>query len=112
MASRKEKHPPHSINTALNEYANRNTRRFLLQSVPLASSSTIPPPPVGKMPPSLYPPCRGSGMAARDAAGEVRAVELDGHPFFVGTLFQPERSALRGQVHPLLTAFVAATSPP
>jgi CTP synthase (UTP-ammonia lyase) len=51
-------------------------------------------------------------MAARDAAGEVRAVELDGHPFFVGTLFQPERSALRGQVHPLLTAFVAATSPP
>ncbi len=45
-------------------------------------------------------------VAARDAAGEVRAIELDGHPFFVGTLFQPERSALRGEVHPLVTAFV------
>jgi CTP synthase (UTP-ammonia lyase) len=48
-------------------------------------------------------------VAAHDAAGEVRAVELDGHPFFVGTLFQPERSALRGEVHPLITAFVAAS---
>lgn len=47
-------------------------------------------------------------VAARDAAGEVRAIELDGHPFFVGTLFQPERSALRGEVHPLITAFVGA----
>ncbi len=46
-------------------------------------------------------------VAARDANGEVRAVELDGHPFFVGTLFQPERSALRGVVHPLITAFVS-----
>jgi CTP synthase (UTP-ammonia lyase) len=47
-------------------------------------------------------------VAARDAAGEVRAVELDGHPFFVGTLFQPERSALRGEVHPVVTAFLKA----
>lgn len=47
-------------------------------------------------------------VAARDTAGEVRAVELNGHPFFAGTLFQPERSALKGKVHPLITAFVAA----
>jgi CTP synthase (UTP-ammonia lyase) len=47
-------------------------------------------------------------VAARDVAGKVRAVELAGHPFFVGTLFQPERSALRGEVHPLITAFVKA----
>ena len=33
-------------------------------------------------------------VGGRDAQGEVRAIELDGHPFFVATLFQPERSAL------------------
>ena len=46
--------------------------------------------------------------AADDATGEVRAVELDGHPFFVATLFQPERAALRGEAAPLVVAFVAA----
>jgi CTP synthase (UTP-ammonia lyase) len=46
--------------------------------------------------------------AADDATGEVRAVELDGHPFFVATLFQPERAALRGEPAPLVAAFVAA----
>jgi CTP synthase (UTP-ammonia lyase) len=49
-------------------------------------------------------------VAARDAAGEVRAVELTGHPFFIATLFQPERAALRGAEHPLVTAFVAAAA--
>lgn len=43
-----------------------------------------------------------------DDAGEVRAFELPSHPFFVGTLFQPERSALRGEAHPLICAFVRA----
>ncbi len=52
----------------------------------------------------------GLHVAARDAAGEVRAVELAGHPFFFATLFQPERSALRGMEHPLITAFVAAAA--
>jgi CTP synthase (UTP-ammonia lyase) len=46
--------------------------------------------------------------AATDDAGEVRAVELDGHPFFVAMLCQPERAALRGLVPPLVGAFVAA----
>jgi CTP synthase (UTP-ammonia lyase) len=41
-----------------------------------------------------------------DAAGEVRAGELPSHPFFFGTLFQPERSSLRGATHPLVLAFV------
>lgn len=45
---------------------------------------------------------------ADDAAGEVRAVELDGHPFFVATLFQPERAALRGVAPPLAVAFLQA----
>ena len=46
--------------------------------------------------------------AADDQTGEIRAVELDGHPFFVATLFQPERAALRGESAPLVTAFVGA----
>jgi CTP synthase (UTP-ammonia lyase) len=46
--------------------------------------------------------------AADDETGEVRAVELDGHPFFVATLFQPERAALKGEATPLVSAFVAA----
>jgi ribosomal protein S18 acetylase RimI-like enzyme len=47
---------------------------------------------------------------ARDEDGDVRAVELDGHPFFVATLFQPERGALRGKVPPLVLAFVQAAA--
>jgi CTP synthase len=43
-----------------------------------------------------------------DEAGDIRAVELPGHPFFIGTLFQPERSALHGKPHPLIQAFVRA----
>jgi CTP synthase (UTP-ammonia lyase) len=41
-----------------------------------------------------------------DSAGQIRAMELPGHPFFIGTLFQPERSALEGRRHPLIEAFV------
>jgi CTP synthase (UTP-ammonia lyase) len=43
-----------------------------------------------------------------DATGEARVLELQGHPFFVATLFQPERSALREETHPLIRAFVQA----
>jgi CTP synthase (UTP-ammonia lyase) len=43
-----------------------------------------------------------------DSENEVRVVELEGHPFFIATLFQPERSAFKGMVHPLLRAFVQA----
>ncbi len=43
-----------------------------------------------------------------DDAGDVRIVRLTSHPFFVATLFQPERSALRGVVHPLIREFVVA----
>jgi CTP synthase (UTP-ammonia lyase) len=47
-------------------------------------------------------------VAARDDEGSVRAVELDEHPFFIGTPFQPERAALRDQTPPLVRAFVDA----
>lgn len=40
-----------------------------------------------------------------------QAVELIDHPFFIGTAFQPERSARSGASHPLIAAFLrAATS--
>ncbi len=43
-----------------------------------------------------------------DTEDEPRVVELAGHPFFIATLFQPERSALSGIVHPLIRAYVQA----
>jgi CTP synthase (UTP-ammonia lyase) len=46
--------------------------------------------------------------SAWDTAGDVRAVELDGHPFFIATLFQPERAGLAGRLHPLIRSFVDA----
>jgi CTP synthase (UTP-ammonia lyase) len=50
-------------------------------------------------------------VAATDDDGDVRAVELHGHPFFFATLYQPERSALSGDdPHPLITAFVRAAA--
>lgn len=47
-------------------------------------------------------------VTAKDTAGEVRAVELEGHPFFVATLFQPERAALENRLPPLVAAFVTS----
>jgi CTP synthase (UTP-ammonia lyase) len=44
-------------------------------------------------------------IAALDDQDEVRAIELDGHPFFVATLFQPE---LHAGGSPLVTTFAAA----
>lgn len=45
-----------------------------------------------------------------DTEDQVRAFELNTHPFFIGTLFQPERSALSGEPHPLIKAFIEAAS--
>ncbi len=69
---------------------------------------------------------RGLRSVARDDRGEVRALEHATHAFFVATLFQPERRALRagvaaggpggtaavepGEVHPLVMQFVEAAS--
>ncbi len=47
-------------------------------------------------------------VSAKDEAGDVRAVELTDHPFFVATLFQPERAALADQLPPLAAAFVTS----
>ncbi len=51
----------------------------------------------------------GLVVSGVDAAGEARVIELPAHPFFVATLYQPERSALAGtRPHPLIAAFVEA----
>jgi len=47
-------------------------------------------------------------ISGRDENGEARAMELQGSPFFIATLFQPEQSALAGASHPLICAFVRA----
>lgn len=46
-------------------------------------------------------------IVARSADGQARAFRLEGHPFFIGTHFQPERHALAGSIHPLVNAFFA-----
>lgn len=43
-----------------------------------------------------------------DAQGEIRAVELVTHPFFIATLFQHERAALAGRPAPLVHALLRA----
>ncbi|XUA17652.1 CTP synthase C-terminal region-related (seleno)protein [Citrobacter sp. OP27] len=45
-----------------------------------------------------------------DEEGEIRAVELVTHPFFVGTLFQHERNALAGRPAPLVHALLRAAA--
>jgi CTP synthase (UTP-ammonia lyase) len=45
-------------------------------------------------------------ITARDPAGDVRGIELSGHPFFVGTLFQPEQRALKGELPPIVRELV------
>lgn len=49
-------------------------------------------------------------VGAIDDTGATRVVELADHPFFVATLFQPERLALHGHVPPLVAAFLEAAS--
>jgi CTP synthase (UTP-ammonia lyase) len=41
-------------------------------------------------------------------AGEVRIVELPGHPFFLSTLFLPQARSTPDQPHPLLAGYAAA----
>jgi CTP synthase (UTP-ammonia lyase) len=50
----------------------------------------------------------GMKISGFDNAGDPRTFELEGHPFFWGTLFQPERSAFKGVAHPLIRACLQA----
>lgn len=52
----------------------------------------------------------GHGLVASgtDGTGEVRAVERPDHPFFVGTLYQPQLSSTPAEPHPVFLGFVRA----
>ena len=50
----------------------------------------------------------GLRVAARGGAGEMRAFELPDHPFFVATLFQPQRSSRSERPHPIVLGFLEA----
>jgi CTP synthase (UTP-ammonia lyase) len=52
----------------------------------------------------------GLRFSGFDHERQIRALELPAHPFFLGTLFQPERSAFTGRSHPLIEALVQAVT--
>ncbi len=60
--------------------------------------------------PSWEGPMEAAGLriVGRDGAGRARAAELQGHPFFVGTLYVPQLSSEPGRPHPLVVALVEA----
>ena len=47
-------------------------------------------------------------FGAHDDDGAPRALELPGHPFFLGTLFQPELAGDGTRAHPVIRAFAEA----
>jgi CTP synthase (UTP-ammonia lyase) len=47
-------------------------------------------------------------FSGHDDNGEPRVCEIPAHRFYIGTAFQPERSALRRRLHPLICAFLVA----
>jgi CTP synthase (UTP-ammonia lyase) len=44
-----------------------------------------------------------------DDSGGVRIIRLKNHPFFLLTLFQPQRSSLKSLVHPLIREFLSVS---
>lgn len=44
------------------------------------------------------------------AGGQIRAVEIPGHRFFIATLFHPQLSSTPDRPHPLVRALVTAAS--
>lgn len=58
------------------------------------------------------PALEAAGMcfSGFDAEGEPRILELPGHRFFVATLYVPQAASRRQHPHPVLTAFVEAST--
>lgn len=50
----------------------------------------------------------GLVFSAVDGDGQVRALELPGHPFFIATLYVPRARSQSGGPHPIIGAFVEA----
>ena len=51
---------------------------------------------------------RALTAVASDSEGAIRAVELPGHSFFIGTLYLPQHRSTPSRPHPLVTAFLKA----
>jgi CTP synthase (UTP-ammonia lyase) len=52
----------------------------------------------------------GLRLTAFDDNGELRAVELPEHRFFVATLYQPQLSSTEKRPHPVIVEFLAASA--
>lgn len=50
----------------------------------------------------------GMHVTGVDKDSTARIIEIEQHPFFIGTLFQPERSAFKKIAHPLIKALLQA----
>ncbi|MFF2115966.1 hypothetical protein ACFVXH_01455 [Kitasatospora sp. NPDC058184] len=50
----------------------------------------------------------GLRFSGADESGEVRVLELPGHPFFLASLFQPELSGDGTRAHPMIRALAGA----
>jgi CTP synthase (UTP-ammonia lyase) len=65
----------------------------------------------GLNPEYLEPLTRGGlRFSGFDDDGQVRIMELPGHPFFIGTLFQPELQGDGTSPHPIITALAGAAA--
>jgi CTP synthase (UTP-ammonia lyase) len=53
---------------------------------------------------------RALRVVGSDSEGAIRAVELAGHPFFIGPLFLPQHVSTAALPHPLVSAFINACS--
>jgi len=47
-------------------------------------------------------------IAGIDQEEQVRAIEDSDHPFYIGTLYQPQLSSHPGKPHPLIAAYIKA----
>jgi CTP synthase (UTP-ammonia lyase) len=52
----------------------------------------------------------GMYTAATDETGEVRAIERRDHPFFVGTLYQPQLTSSAAAPHPVFLGLVRSVA--
>lgn len=50
----------------------------------------------------------GMIVSGTDETGEVRAIERIDHPYFVGTLFQPQLTSAEGSPHPVFVGLLKA----
>ena len=51
---------------------------------------------------------KGMRIAATDGTGEVRAIERTGHPFFIGTLYQPQLRSSEAAPHPVFVGMISS----